>query len=90
VTCRGTRDGGHSRRQLIIQGSAAIAALALPRAPAAQAEPIDVDLALVLAVDISRSISKDEHRIQLDGYAAAFRSSDVVDAIAGGAAGSLP
>jgi hypothetical protein len=80
---------GILRRRLLIQGGAAIAAMALPRIAAAPAEPADVDLALVLAVDISRSVSKDEHRLQLDGYAAAFRSADVIDAIGRGAGGVI-
>jgi Protein of unknown function (DUF1194) len=71
------------RRQFIIHGTAAAAAMTL-RLRAARAEPTEVDLALVLAIDISRSISKDEHRLQLDGYAAAFRSADVIDAIGDG------
>ena len=32
-----------------------------------------IDVALVLAIDVSRSISFDEQRLQLAGYAAAFR-----------------
>ena len=76
------------RRQFIIHGTAAAAAMTL-RLRAARAEPTEVDLALVLAIDISRSISKDEHRLQLDGYAAAFRSAEVIDAIAHGADGVI-
>ena len=59
------------RRQFIIQGAAAVAALTT-RSPV-QAASTEVDLGLVLAVDMSRSISEDEHRIQVDGYAEAFR-----------------
>jgi len=77
-----------SRRQLIVQGSAAIAATAL-WLRAARSEPVEVDLALVLAVDVSRSISADEHRIQCQGYAAAFRGADVISAIASGAEAAI-
>ena len=48
-----------------------------------------VDLALVLAIDVSRSITTDGHRLQLGGYAAAFRSRAVLDAISAGADGSI-
>jgi hypothetical protein len=71
-----------SRRQIIIQAGAAIAATGLP---GARGDAVAVDLALVLAIDISRSISEIEHRIQLEEYAAAFRSADVISAIASGA-----
>ena len=40
-----------------------------------------VDLELVLAVDTSASINDFEYRIQMDGYAAAFRHPDVHKAI---------
>ena len=44
-----------------------------------------VDVALVLAVDVSRSMSFDELRIQREGYAAAIASPEVVRAIGQGA-----
>ena len=34
-----------------------------------------VDLALVLAVDVSQSMEPDEKKLQRDGFVAAFRSS---------------
>lgn len=40
-----------------------------------------VDLELVLAVDVSLSMDIDEQRLQREGYAAAFRHKDVIDAI---------
>lgn len=43
-----------------------------------------VDVALVLAVDVSRSMSMDELRIQREGYAAAIASPEVVRAIGQG------
>ncbi len=48
-----------------------------------------VDVALVLAVDVSRSMSPEELRIQRRGYAAAVASSDVVRAIELGAHGKI-
>jgi hypothetical protein len=57
-------------------------------APAAHArEPVDV--ALVLAVDVSRSMSPRELEIQRDGYAAALAHPDVIRAIAQGAYGRI-
>ena len=50
-------------------------------------EPVDV--ALVLAVDVSRSMSRQELTIQRDGYAAALNHPDVVRAIAQGAYGRI-
>jgi hypothetical protein len=44
-----------------------------------------VDVALVLAVDVSRSMSFEELRIQREGYAAAIASPEVVRAIGQGA-----
>lgn len=54
-------------------------------AAAAQAQPaaeeIGVGVELVLAVDISRSIDPSEQLIQRQGYAAAFRSAEIQEAI---------
>lgn len=41
----------------------------------------EVDLELVLAVDVSRSIDDDEFALQRDGYAQAFMHPSVIDAI---------
>ncbi|MEZ5854465.1 MAG: DUF1194 domain-containing protein [Hyphomicrobiaceae bacterium] len=48
-----------------------------------------VDVALVLAVDISLSMDSDEQRLQRDGYVAAFRHPDVLKAIASGVHGRI-
>jgi hypothetical protein len=50
---------------------------------------IVVDVALVLAVDVSLSIDAEEFALQRAGYAAAFRNEQVVNAITGGSAGAL-
>lgn len=50
-------------------------------------EPVDV--ALVLAVDVSRSIDEDEARLQREGYRAAVSDPRVVEAIRGGMLGSV-
>jgi hypothetical protein len=57
---------------------------------AARAEPLlEVDLQLVLAVDVSHSMDGEEHRIQRDGYVAAFRHPDIVRAIESGPLGRI-
>jgi hypothetical protein len=56
-------------------------------APARGAPP--VDLALVLAVDASRSVDSEEFDLQRLGYAKAFRNPRVIDAIRGGSIGSI-
>ncbi len=48
-----------------------------------------VDVALVLAADVSRSMSPEELRIQRRGYAAAVASAEVVNAIKLGAHGRI-
>ncbi|MEH0071340.1 DUF1194 domain-containing protein [Pannonibacter sp. Pt2-lr] len=49
----------------------------------------DVDVALVLAVDISYSMDIDEQRLQRQGYMQAITSPDVLEAIRGGLTGSI-
>lgn len=56
-------------------------------APARADEPVDV--ALVLAVDVSRSIDEDEARLQREGYRSAIADPKVVEAIRGGMLGSV-
>lgn len=48
-----------------------------------------IDLELVLAVDVSRSMDIQEQLLQRRGYSAAFRSREVVDAITGGGFGKI-
>lgn len=66
-------------------------ALAWLRPAAAQGEAgaVEVDLELVLAVDVSRSMSPHELEIQRRGYAEALMSEEVIQAIAGGAYGQV-
>lgn len=49
----------------------------------------EVDLALVLAVDVSRSMDDDEQRLQRDGFVEAFRSPVVHEAIRKGMLGRI-
>lgn len=49
----------------------------------------EVDLALVLAVDISNSMDREEQELQRSGFVEAFRSPAVHEAIEGGALGRI-
>ena len=57
----------------------------------ARAEPADagVDLALMLAVDVSESVDPQEAVMQRQGYVQAIRTPDVVDAILAGPQGRI-
>jgi hypothetical protein len=48
-----------------------------------------VDLQLVLAVDVSGSVNEQRFLLQRDGYAAAFRHRQVLDAIRSGSHGAI-
>ena len=64
-----------------------LASLLIPPTPAAAL--IEVDVALVLAVDISNSMDPEEQALQREGFVAAFRSPVVHDAIRKGAHGRI-
>lgn len=49
----------------------------------------EVDVAIVLAVDVSGSVTEDSWVLQREGYAAAFRDPDVVRAITKGECGAI-
>jgi hypothetical protein len=66
---------------LILAGAAAL--------PAANAAAEDVDLLLVLAADVSRSIDSEKFQLQRDGYAAAITDPRVLEAIKSGRAGRI-
>jgi hypothetical protein len=66
----------------------ACAGLALAAGPVAAAE-LEVDLELVLAVDVSRSMDYDEQKLQRDGYVSAFQHPEVIRAITSGAVGKI-
>lgn len=58
-----------------------------PTAPARAAD--DVDLALVLVTDVSRSIDDSEFTLEKNGYAAALTSAQVLAAIRNGPLGAI-
>jgi hypothetical protein len=72
------------RRSLLAAGAAA---LTTSRHARAQGEPVDV--LLVLAVDVSRSVDDDEARLQREGYRAAVSDPQVIEAIRGGMIGAI-
>lgn len=51
--------------------------------------PVDVDVELVLAVDVSYSMDPEEQRLQREGYIRAITSPDFMKAIASGAYGKI-
>jgi hypothetical protein len=65
----------------------AFAGIALVGAPAQASDAVDV--ALVLAADVSRSINEEEFRLQRRGYATAITSSRLLEAIHAGAQGAI-
>jgi hypothetical protein len=76
------------RRALLTAGAAAATLGAAARfAPARAEEPVDV--LLVLAVDVSRSVDEDEARLQREGYRNAVSDPLVVEAIRGGMIGAI-
>jgi hypothetical protein len=66
---------------------AALIGMALCSATAARSE--QVDLQLILAADVSRSVDPDEFHLQREGYAAAFTNPKVLKAITSGAYGAI-
>jgi hypothetical protein len=73
------------RRRTLLAVAGAAAAPLHRRARAEDA----VDVALVLAVDVSRSIDEDEARLQREGYRTAMSDPVVVAAIRGGMIGAI-
>jgi hypothetical protein len=71
----------------------AVSVACLPRVASTRAEPIDsvpaVDLELILAADVSGSMTKDELRIQREGYVNALRNVDVINATLSGTRGRI-
>jgi hypothetical protein len=63
---------------------AAVAAI-----PAAASAAEKVDLLLVLAADVSRSVDNDKFQLQRDGYSAAISDPRVLDAIRSGRTGRI-
>src|SRR5690349_25138166 len=76
--------GQLSRRAIIVS---AIAGVLSAASPVRAAEP--VDLLLVLAADVSRSVDSQKFQLQREGYAAAMANPRVVDVIRSGRHGRI-
>src|SRR5229473_411307 len=74
-------------RRFIQPGLVLLAALLLAGRAAAVAQP--VDLALVMAVDVSESVDAGEYLLQHDGIARAFEDPQLAAAIAAGRCGAI-
>ena len=72
----------HARTALVPFFAVLLAILSAFATPAFAAE--DVDLLLVLAADVSRSVDQPKFQLQRDGYAAAISDPRVLNAIASG------
>jgi hypothetical protein len=57
--------------------------------PAFSQEPLEVDTALILAVDVSNSVDDQRYRLQMEGIALAIEDEAVVTAITSGARGGI-
>ena len=68
---------------------ALVAGFALLVAASSPALAEDVDVALVLVTDVSRSIDDSEFKLEKDGYTSALTSQRVLDAIHNGPAGKI-
>lgn len=55
----------------------------------AAADPVEVDVELILMVDVSRSMSPEELELQRKGYAEALSSDEVASAISSGLIGTI-
>ena len=76
-----------SRRDIMAGLSASAAATLMPVRARAEKEPVDV--LLVLAVDVSRSIDEEEARLQRQGYREAIADPRVISAIQSGTLGAI-
>ncbi|HMI95732.1 MAG TPA: DUF1194 domain-containing protein [Micropepsaceae bacterium] len=72
-----------------LAASALVVLAVLPTAALPAPAATQVDLKLVIATDVSRSINSEEARIQREGTAEAFLNPDVVKAIQSGALGRI-
>ena len=72
------------KRRTALLGSLAAASTVSSAGPAARAADTPVDLQLVLAVDVSRSIDEVEAELQRRGYVEALTNDRVIDAILSG------
>jgi hypothetical protein len=72
------------RRRTLLRGAGGAALAAVAHQAARADEIVEVDMRLVIAVDVSRSIDEDEARLQRQGYLQALADRRVLDAMTGG------
>lgn len=72
------------RRRTLLRSAGGTALMAAAPAALRADEIVEVDLRLVIAVDVSRSIDEDEARLQRRGYLEALADRRVIDAMTGG------
>ena len=77
------------RRSALVLAAILWPALWAAALPPARAADTPVDLELILAVDVSRSMDIDEQQLQRDGYVAAITHPEVIDAITKGRHGRI-
>jgi hypothetical protein len=87
MTVRGNLFRKRMKFALLGGALAALAAVPAPAAPASGAN--QVDLKLVIATDVSRSINNEEAQIQREGIAEALLNPEIVKAIQSGALGRI-
>lgn len=79
-----------SAQYRVLSVPAFVAGLALlPIAAAPANDPYAVDIALVIATDVSYSVDENESRFQREGAIAAFRSPELLQAIKAGSLGRI-
>ena len=78
-----------SSRKKALCGFLVLAALSASSSARSQSNETAVDVELVLAVDASRSMESFEQKIQRDGYIAALRQKEVINAIREGVHGRV-
>jgi hypothetical protein len=79
------RDPDRTMRRLLVLSIALLGFFTI----GARGEAERVDLALILAVDVSGSVDTTRFNMQRDGYAAAFRDPAVIEAISSGGHGAI-
>ncbi len=79
----------HARTRVAVRTCAAVCLLVIFALSGPAAAQSRVDLQLMLAVDASGSVNQTRFELQRTGYSAAFRNSQVLDAILSGATRSI-
>jgi hypothetical protein len=76
-------------RRTVLGSLAALPAIGVTRPRRAAAQAVEVDVTILFALDMSRSMDEDDERLQREGYVAAFRSPEVLASITGGTLGRI-